>query len=91
MYSDVSWEQPVWFFCNRGGFESNIKHLLYHVHLYTLECFDNENMERVCMHVENYKLYIHFLDPDGINSNGMEAKNGVQWSHFLLNFRIFNK
>lgn len=22
---------------------------------------------------------------------GMEAENGVQWSHFLLNFELFNK
>lgn len=60
--------------------------------LYTLECFDNENMERVCMHVKIINYIYIFLDHNlGSIQMGMEAKNGVQWSHFLLNFRIFNK
>ena len=44
--------------------------------LYTLECFDNENMERVCMHVKIINYIYIFLDPDGINSNG---NGGKEW------------
>ena len=50
--------------------------------LYTLECFSNKNTERVCKHVKmtNY-IYIFLMV-----QMGMEAKNDVQWSHFLFKF-----
>ena len=54
---------------------------------YTLECFDNKNMERVCKRVKMVNYIYIFL----MVQMGMEAKNGVQWSHFPLNFCTFKK
>lgn len=56
--------------------------------LYTLQCFGNKiwkGFVRVWKwQMITYKFFLMF-------QVGMEAENGVQWSHFLLNFELFNK